>query len=261
MIRSLPTPAGATVRLALEAKGLCKSYGATRALEDVDIAFAAGTIHAVLGENGSGKSTLVKILSGVISPTAGTLEVGGTTVRRFRPIDMQAQGIATVFQEVLLAPDRSITENVVLGIDSFWKRRIPRRDRRRLVLETLATISDLQLDPDMAAGRLPLALQQLVVLARALVRRPRVLILDEATAALDFADRDRVFEVLEQFVTEGGLIIFISHRMEEVVRLSDKVTILRNGRLVDTLDRDRIDPDHMLSLMAPAAATALAHGR
>ena len=114
---------------------------------------------------------------------------------------------------------------------------------------------------DTPAGLLPLAARQLVVLARALVRRPRVLILDEVTAALDFADRESVFQTMEAFSRAGGLILFISHRMDEVLRLAHRVTILRNGRVVDTLDRSSLSPEQMLSLMAPAAAAEMVHGR
>jgi ribose transport system ATP-binding protein len=243
----------------LEVKGLSRHYGETQALDGVSLAFAPGAIHAVLGENGSGKSTLVKILSGVVSPSAGSVEVAGEKVGLFRPAALQALGIATVFQEVLLAPDRSVTDNILLGLDGIWRRRIARSERRNTALASLARISDTSLDPDMTAGRLPLELQQLVVLARALVRKPRILILDEATAALDFADRERIFGVFTEFAAAGGLILFISHRMDEVMRLADRVTILRNGRLVETLERDRINPDLMLRLMAPAAAAGLAH--
>jgi ribose transport system ATP-binding protein len=141
------------------------------------------------------------------------------------------------------------------------RRGVPRARRPAIAAETLASIATTRFDLEAPAGRLPLAAQQLVVLARALVRRPRILILDEVTAALDFADRESVFQTMERFARGGGLILFISHRMDEVQRLADRVTILRNGRVVETLDRASVSPSEMLRLMAPAAAEEIAHGR
>ena len=218
------------------------------------------TIHAILGENGSGKSTLVKLLSGVVPPSRGAIRVDGRTIDRFSPTVFQRLGLATVFQEVLIAPDRSALDNIFLGYDGLIRRRVPRARRAQLAAESLSTIAKTKFDLDTPAGRLPLAARQLVVLARALVRRPRMLILDEVTAALDFADRESVFQTMEAFSRAGGLILFISHRMDEVLRLAHRVTILRNGRVVDTLERASLSSEQMLSLMAPAAAAEIVHG-
>jgi ABC-type sugar transport system ATPase subunit len=239
---------------------LSKSYGETRALDRASLAFRAGTIHAVLGENGSGKSTLVKLLSGVLSPSAGSVHADGRRIGRFAPAAAAAFGIATVFQEVLVAPDRSVTDNILLGMDGVFARRVPRGQRRALAVQALAPIARTPVDPDAPAGKLPLAARQLVVLARALVRRPRILILDEVTAALDFADREAVFQAIEAFARGGGLILFISHRMDEVARLADRITVLRSGRVVETLDRGA-EPLRLLRLMAPQAATEVGHFR
>ena len=245
----------------LEVDDLSKTYGETLALEGASATFARGTIHAILGENGSGKSTLVKLLSGVVPPTRGTIRMDGAKVDRFSPAAFQAVGLATVFQEVLIAPDRSALDNIFLGCDGLLRRSTPRARRPALAAEVLRTIATTAFDLEAPAGRLPLAAQQLLVLARALIRRPRVLILDEVTAALDFGDRESVFQTMESFARAGGLILFISHRMDEVLRLADRVTVLRNGRIVDTLDRASVTPGQMLALMAPAAAEEIAHGR
>jgi ribose transport system ATP-binding protein len=244
----------------LEVADLSKSYGETRALEGASLAFAPGTIHAVLGENGSGKSTLVKLLSGVAAPSRGEIRLDGCALARFEPAAFQALGFATVFQEVLVAPDRSVADNILLGRDGLLRRRVPRRQRRAAAAAALAPIARGSIDLDAPAGTQPLAVRQLVVLARALAARPRVLILDEVTAALDFADREAVFQTMEGFARDGGLILFVSHRMDEVARLADRVTILRNGRVVETLPRERAEPALLLKLMAPATAEALAHG-
>jgi ribose transport system ATP-binding protein len=245
----------------LEVDGLSKTYGETVALDGANIAFAPATIHAILGENGSGKSTLVKILSGVVPPSRGVIRIDGRTIDRHSPRVFQKLGLATVFQEVLIAPDRSALDNIFLGYDGLFRRRAPRAQQAHLAAQSLDTIATTKFDLDTPAGLLPLAARQLVVLARALVRRPRVLILDEVTAALDFADRESVFQTMEAFSRAGGLILFISHRMDEVLRLAHRVTILRNGKVVDTLDRASLSSEQMLSLMAPAAAAEMVHGR
>ena len=245
----------------LEVDDLSKTYGETVALDGARITFAPATIHAILGENGSGKSTLVKLLSGVVPPSRGAIRVDGRTIDHHSPAAFQALGVATVFQEVLIAPDRSALDNIFLGCDGLFRRRVPRARQSKLAAEVLSSIANTKFELETPAASLPLAARQLVVLARALVRRPRVLILDEVTAALDFADRESVFQTMEAFSRAGGLILFISHRMDEVLRLAHRVTILRNGRVVDTLDRSSLSPEQMLSLMAPAAAAEMAHGR
>lgn len=230
---------------------LRKQYGETVALADASIRFRAGTIHTILGENGSGKSTLVKLLSGITAPNGGTMLLDGVPLSAHGPAAVQAQGVATVLQEVLIAPDRTVTDNVLLGADGLFSRHIPRGDRRRAAAAALAPLSREPIDPDTPAGRLPLASQQLIVLARALYRRPRMLILDEVTAALDFGDREAVFRVMKSLAAEGVLIIFITHRMDEVMKLSDDVSVLRSGRTIATMPVAEATPDGLLALMAP----------
>ena len=146
----------------LTVDGLAKSYGETRALDRVSETFDAGTIHTILGENGSGKSTLVKLLSGVVQPDSGRIQVGGQAFVAQDPAAAQAAGIATVFQEVLIAPDRSVTDNVLLGMDGLWRRRVPRSERRALVEQTFRRFATTAISLDAPAGDLPLAAQQLV---------------------------------------------------------------------------------------------------
>lgn len=244
----------------LEIANLSKRYGETVALDGATVSFAAGSVHTIMGENGSGKSTLVKLLSGIVTADRGEIRLDGARLEARNPRAFQARGFATVFQEVLVAPDRTVTDNVLLGYDRLVRRRLPRSARRATASETLSLCTPTTVDPDAEAGHLPLATQQLVVLARALVRKPRILILDEVTAALDFTDRETVFTLIERLAREGCLILFISHRMDEVMRLSHRITILRGGKVVETLDRADATPELLLARMAPEILAERAHG-
>jgi ribose transport system ATP-binding protein len=243
----------------LEIANLSKRYGETVALDDASVAFSAGTVHTVMGENGSGKSTLVKLLSGVVAPDSGRIVVDGAPFAGRSPSAFQAKGFATVYQEVLIAPDRNVTDNILLGYDRPFRRNLQRGSRRQTAADTLSRCARTAIDLDIEAGALPLATQQLVVLARALVRKPRILILDEVTAALDFNDRETVFTLIEALARDGCLVLFISHRMDEVLRLSDRITILRSGRVVETFDRVDATPELLLARMAPEIVEARQH--
>jgi len=244
----------------LEIQDLSKRYGETVALDGASVFFSAGTVHTILGENGSGKSTLVKLLSGVVMPDRGEIRVDGQRFLGRDPSHFQASGFATTFQEVLIAPDRSVVDNILLGYDALFRRRMPRGSRRQAASEALARCARTAIDLDARAGMLPLAAQQLIVLARALVRRPKILILDEVTAALDFNDRETVFALIEGLTRDGCLILFISHRMDEVMRLSSRITILRGGRIVETVDRADASPEVLLTMMAPEIVGERRHG-
>jgi ribose transport system ATP-binding protein len=244
----------------LEIANLSKRYGETIALDDASVNFASGTVHTIMGENGSGKSTLVKLLSGIVTPDRGQIRIDGVPFAGRNPAAFQAKGFATVFQEVLIAPDRTVIDNVLLGYDRPFHRTLARGERRAAVGDALARCSPTAVDLDVEAGRLPLATQQLVVLARALVRKPRILILDEVTAALDFNDRETVFTLIEGLARSGCLVLFISHRMDEVMRLSQRITILRSGRVVETIDRADANPELLLQRMAPEIVAERRHG-
>lgn len=236
----------------LKIENLEKRYGETVALAGANVDFHYG-VHTILGENGSGKSTMLKILSGVVAPTQGRVVLNDKTIAAKSPADMKALGLATVFQEVLIAPHRSVVENIFLGFDGLLNRKVRKDVREKAAQAVLSKIARFPIDLNAPAGSLSLAAQQLVVIARALISRPSILLLDEATAALDYADRDLVFETIEDYAKSGNIVIFISHRLEEVKRLSDQVTVLRSGQIVDTLDRHQINSQILLELMAPEA--------
>jgi len=242
-------PAVAASSTVLEVQGLAKAFGPTQALRDCSLELRAGEVHALMGENGSGKSTLVKILSGVHRPDAGEITIGGEQLRHLTsPRDSAAVGVFTVFQEILVAAQQSVLANIWMGSDGVLRRRLSpseRVSRARESLDRLITVRDL----DQAADRLTLSDRQAVCIARVLVRAPRILILDEATSALDVATRDNLFTILRDLCAEGVGVLFISHRMDEVEEIADRVTVLRSGETVATRERGEATPRELVALM------------
>jgi ABC-type sugar transport system ATPase subunit len=217
----------------VEAAGVTKSFGATRALSSGALRLQPGEVHTVIGENGSGKSTLVKILSGVHTMDGGTLAVDGTAVDRIAsPRQARELGIATVFQEVLTVASRSVLDNIWLGVDGVVRQTVPKAERRRRAQQVLDRLTVIPIDLDMPAGALSLSQRQLCCIARALVMDPRILILDESTSALDLDSRDRLFEVIRELTATGTSVLFISHRMDEIFTIADVITVFRSGATV-----------------------------
>ena len=234
----------------LHVDGLAKSFGATTALRHCSLTLRAGEIHALIGENGSGKSTLVKILAGVHRPDAGQVLLQQQALRTRSPRAAIGAGIATVFQEVQCVPAQSVLENLWLGYDGILRRAgispARRRDRAREVLtELLGRCPDL----GAPAGSLSLSERQGLAICRALLRDPRILILDEASSALDVATRDRLFSCLRRLTAAGHAVLFISHRMDEVTQVGDRITVMRSGESVATLSRADAGADRLVELM------------
>ena len=251
---SRPTPAeadviGAPEAVALRLHALAKSYGATRALRDGSLELHRGEIHALMGENGSGKSTLVKLLSGIYQPDEGEIELLGKRHSRVSsPREAAALGIATVFQEILIVPQQSVLTNAWLGHDGLLRRRWSIAERRRRAAELLDRLIGKP-NLDSTAGKLSLNDRQAICIARALMMDPAVLILDEATSALDLATRTNLFEILAEIRTRGVPILFISHRMDEVEEIADRITVLRSGETVATGVRAELDAVEIMAHM------------
>jgi galactofuranose transport system ATP-binding protein len=220
-------------QFSLEARAVSKVFGNHTALDKVDFGLLPGEVHALLGENGAGKSTLIKILTGAYRPTSGQVLMEGTPVEMHNPLDAQALGIGTVYQEVNLLPNRSVAENLFLG---HQPTRFGLVDRRRMDREARALLSGygLDIDPGSELGSHSVAVQQIVAIARAVALSGKVLILDEPTASLDRNEVARLFDVLRGLKAKGLAIVFITHFLDQVFAIADRVTILRNGRLIET---------------------------
>jgi ABC-type sugar transport system ATPase subunit len=234
----------------LVAEGVSKSYGGVRALLGVDFAAASGEIHALVGENGAGKSTLMKILAGNVVADAGTMELEGRRVRFSHPRDAQDAGISIVHQELSLAPNMTIAENIFVGreptipVIGF----VDRRELGRRTEEVLAEL-ELDLDPWTPVGDVDVAMQQMVEIARAISFECKVLILDEPTSALADQEIEALFAVLRRLRDRGVAIIYISHKLKEVFALADRVTVLRDGEWVGSEPIAETDPDQVVGMM------------
>jgi ribose transport system ATP-binding protein len=212
--------------------GIEKRFGATRALAEATLELRGGEVHALVGENGAGKSTLMKVLSGVHGPDAGSMELDG---RRFAPrsiAEARSSKVAMIFQELAIAPDLSVVANVHLGRERSRAGVLRRREERRLAAAALARLGHADLDLELRAGDLPLALQQIVEIARALASEARVIVFDEPTSSLGEADARRLVAVARELAQQGLAIVWISHFLEEVRAVADRFSVLRDGALV-----------------------------
>jgi rhamnose transport system ATP-binding protein len=226
-----------------------KSFAGVHALEDVSLELYPGEVHALVGENGAGKSTLVKILGGVHQPDSGLLTVGGENLFLHGPGDAADRGIAVIYQEPTLFPDLSVAENVFIG-------RQPLRSGRRIDARAMdAEVNEIfkrlgvPIDPERIARGLSIAEQQLVEVAKALTRNARVLIMDEPTAALSPVEARRLFTVVETLRADGAAVVFISHRLEEVFAICQRVTVLRDGKLILSQPLSGLTPEDLIRAM------------
>jgi ribose transport system ATP-binding protein len=213
--------------------GMTKRFPGTLALDGVDLVVERGTIHGLVGENGAGKSTLLKILAGDYRPTSGLIEIDGNEVDVSTPRRAHELGIGIVYQEFSLLTNLSVAHNISLGVEPTNGLAIDERALAQTAARVLRRMGVTTVDPSQKVGKSPLSERQLVEIAKVLtLRQPRILIFDEPTAALGQADVDRLFRIVEGLRDEGVAIIFVSHRYREVLRICDRATVLRNGRVV-----------------------------
>ena len=234
----------------LELKGISKRFPGVQALEDVSFDVHAGEIHALLGENGAGKSTLIKIASGVYQPDAGEILVDLQRVRFYSPNDAQAHGIGAIYQELLLYPELTVAENIFMGHAPRSKFGTIRWSAMRdQALELLASLNIHDLDVTRIVGTLTVGNRQRVEIAKALSLNARVLIMDEPTAALTEADVEQLFSIMKRLKERDVGIIYISHRLNEVFEMGDRVTVLRDGKYIDTKFVSETTEDELISMM------------
>jgi len=234
---------------ALELRGIRKRFGATEALRGVSLAVAPGEVHALIGENGAGKSTLMKVLSGAHQADDGEMALAGRPYRPAGPPDARRRGVAMIYQELTLAPHLSARENILLGLEPARAGWIDVAAARTAAREALAQLGHGELDLERPAGAFGIAERQVIEIARALICRPRVLILDEPTSSLTGADTERLFAVIARLRDQGVSIIYISHFLDECRRLCDRYTVLKDGASVGSGRMAETTPDRLVTLM------------
>lgn len=234
---------------ALEACGVTKLYEGIPALQDVDLAVKNGSIHGLLGQNGAGKSTLVRMLAGAEIPNAGSIRVNGREVEIKNPVDSNRAGIYTIYQELSLVPTLTVAENIFLS--SLPRRRglVDWEFMRSEAIGALARVGFQHIPVDRVIGSLSVAEQQAVELAKALYHDARVLLLDEPTSALPAKEVESLFDLMTRLRDEGQAMVFISHRLDEVTRMCDEVTVLRDGRLAARLHQEEISEPAIVRAM------------
>jgi len=232
----------------LRAQGLSKQYGPVTVLSDITLDILPGEIHAIIGENGAGKSTFMRLLSGYAEPSSGTLSMAGRPIRFAKPDQAQDAGIVLVHQEILLAEALTVAENLFLGRELTRGGLVDDRTMRRLAAEKLAEIG-CAVSPNALVRSLALADRQLVQIARALLDDHRLVIFDEPTAVLTGEEVERLLDIIFRLKARGVAVLYISHRLDEVQRLADKVTVLRDGKMVGTYPGRTLSQMDMARLM------------
>jgi ribose transport system ATP-binding protein len=233
----------------LRMSGVRKSFGATQALRGVSFEVQPGEVHALIGENGAGKSTLMKVLSGAYQPDGGSLELEGAPFVPPNPLHARRCGIAMIYQELTLAPDLSVEENILLGSEPARLGWIHRSRRRELARRALAELHHDNLPLEAPVRRLTIAAQQVVEIARALIGEPRVIIMDEPTSSLTQVDTENLFGVIGKLRRRGVSVVYISHFLEECQRLCDRYTVLRDGESVGTGEMPSASLPEIIRLM------------
>lgn len=241
----------------LRASDIIKSYAGVQALKSASLELRAGEVHALIGENGAGKSTLIKIITGAVQSDSGEIKINGQTITHNSPRVAKELGVAAIYQQPALFPELTVAENIALGLEQagLWGR-IDWRERHRRAADLLAQVG-AKIDPEREAGDLTMPQQQLVEIARALGANAKVLILDEPTASLSEEDTQNLFNVIRQLRAQGVGMIHISHRLEELPVIADRVTVLRDGRTIDTRLMSEVNRQQLIQLMVGRELSAV----
>jgi rhamnose transport system ATP-binding protein len=233
----------------LRATDVTKAYAGVQALRRASLELRAGEVHALVGENGAGTSTLIKILTGAVQPDSGEIHLNGQALKRLTPATAKQLGIAAIYQQPALFAELTVAENIALGLERTGRwGRVDWSERHRRAKELLARVG-ARIDPETDAGELSMPQQQLVEIARALGADARVLVLDEPTASLSKDDTDNLFRVVRELRDQGVGMIYISHRLEELPVIADRVTVLRDGNTIATREMSDVNREQLIQLM------------
>jgi ribose transport system ATP-binding protein len=241
---------GTTLEPMLVMHGVCKSFGATQALNDVSLSVSPGEVVALIGENGAGKSTLMKLLSGAHLPDQGHMQLAGRSYRPIGPNDARRQGIAMIYQELNLAKDLSVEDNLMLGREEHRWGWVSRKQQRQKVVDVLELIGHPDLSPTRLVGQLSIGAQQLVEIARALLSDAKVMIFDEPTSSLSKKDVDRLFTIIDRLRQQGIAVVYISHFLEEIRRIATRFVVLRDGQVVGGGTMETTGDHDIVTMMA-----------
>ena len=233
----------------LRMEHISKRFGATCALDDVDFDLRKGEVHALIGENGAGKSTLVKILSGAVSPDFGSISLEGRSFVPSQPLASRRRGIAMIYQELNLAPDLSVEENVMLGREIHRFGFVKRKTMQRAVEKALEFVHHPEIKSNVPIKKLSVGEKQIVEIARALVGEAKILIMDEPTSSLTQEDTNRLFQIIYKLKNQGVSIIYISHFLEEVLEVADRFTVLRDGKKIHMGQMGNTSVDDLIQMM------------
>ncbi len=238
----------------IQVRGVKKYFGPTRALDGASFSARAGEIHAIVGGNGCGKSTMAKVVSGILPIDSGSVSILGETPST--PAESRALGISTVYQEVLVADESSVVDNIFMGADRLFTKTLSGERKVARAAELMEELSGEPVDPHALVGTLPLGLKQWITIARALLSEPKILILDESSAALDFDSTERLFAKMRALRDGGTTVLIVTHRIAELIRISDRATVLRDGRDVGVLEKSEITEKNLLRLMTGESLVA-----
>ena len=239
--------------MALKLSKISKSFGPTIALDSVDLELRQGEVHALIGENGAGKSTLMNVIAGSLQPDQGTMEIHGKPYAPSNPLDARTHGIALIHQELSLCPHLSVAENVLMGIESSRMGWLDRNDLARRTTDVLKTFHHADIRPEKRVGDLSVAARQIVEISRALAAQARIILMDEPTSSLQREDVGHLFALIRKLSSEGISVIYISHFLEEVRQISDRFTVLRDGRSVASGEIATITDDELIAKMVGRA--------